>query len=439
MQIVADKSHRGTAQKAAGYAFIIRILSAGITYLSQILMARWMGVQEYGIYINVWVYVLLLGYVCNLGFAPASQRIVPEYRETGQDALLRGYLFGSRLFSIGLATAIGATGLLGLYFFGHLMTSHLVIPLYLGMFCLPLFGITDIQDGMSRSYNWTDIALVPTYLVRPLMILLVLAGGHAYGLPANAVTAMGGAIFACWFTGIVQYLALRHRLKGQIRPGPKQFAYRTWFKWSLPLFLAEGSHLMLGYIDVLVLEHYVSPADLAVYWAAAKTLALVSFVYFSVSAATAHRFSEYHVLGDHAKLAQLLSDGMRWTFFPSLVAVLGMLGDGQAAALAVRPAIHGRLYLYRHPLDWPAGAFGDRSFRAFPLDAWPSISVHRHLSRDLSGHSDPVSVACTAIWTCRGCHRQQRGTLSGINLALLHHQMAVGLPGLVLGQVSLIV
>ncbi len=329
MQIVADKSHRGTAQKAAGYAFLIRILSAGITYLSQILMARWMGVQEYGIYINVWVYVLLLGYVCNLGFAPASQRIVPEYRETGQDALLRGYLFGARLFSIGLATVIGAAGLLGLYFFGHLMTSHLVIPLYLGVFCLPLFGITDIQDGVSRSYNWTDIALIPTYLIRPLMILLVLAGGHAYGLPANAVTAMGGAIFACWFTGIVQYLALRHRLKGQIKPGPRQFAFKTWFRWSLPLFLAEGSYLMVGYTDVLVLEHFVSPAELAVYWAAAKTLALVSFIYFSVSAATAHRFSEYHVLGDHAKLAQLLSDAMRWTFYPSLAAVLGMLIMGK--------------------------------------------------------------------------------------------------------------
>ena len=35
----------------AGMAFAIRVASAGVTFLSQIALARWMGGFEFGIYV----------------------------------------------------------------------------------------------------------------------------------------------------------------------------------------------------------------------------------------------------------------------------------------------------------------------------------------------------------------------------------------------------
>jgi O-antigen/teichoic acid export membrane protein len=37
--------------------FLIRVFSAGLIYLSQILLARWMGSFEFGIYVYVWTLV----------------------------------------------------------------------------------------------------------------------------------------------------------------------------------------------------------------------------------------------------------------------------------------------------------------------------------------------------------------------------------------------
>ena len=40
-----------------------------------------------------------------------------------------------------------------------------------------------------------------------------------------------------------------------------------------------------------MLQQFRAPDEVAVYYAAAKTLALVSFIYYAVSATTAHRFN----------------------------------------------------------------------------------------------------------------------------------------------------
>jgi len=47
-----DASHNSIAQKVAGSAFLIRIVSAALVFGSQILFARWMGTFEFGIYVS---------------------------------------------------------------------------------------------------------------------------------------------------------------------------------------------------------------------------------------------------------------------------------------------------------------------------------------------------------------------------------------------------
>ena len=83
-------------RRLAGTIFIIRVVSAALAYLSQILLARWMGGSDYGVYVYVWTWVLLLGSMMDFGISASAQKIIPEYRTRGEHALLRGFLSGSR-------------------------------------------------------------------------------------------------------------------------------------------------------------------------------------------------------------------------------------------------------------------------------------------------------------------------------------------------------
>ena len=78
-------------QRMAGTAFIIRVASAAVVFLSQILLARWMGSFEFGIYVYVWTWLLLVGDIVHLGLPLTAQRHIPEYTQHGALDLLRGY------------------------------------------------------------------------------------------------------------------------------------------------------------------------------------------------------------------------------------------------------------------------------------------------------------------------------------------------------------
>ena len=91
-------------QRAAGGAFLIRIGSAAIAFLSQPLLARLMGSHEFGIYAYVWTWALLFGGLVDCGLSTAAQRFIPEYQGRGATALLRGFLTGSRWLATGAAT-----------------------------------------------------------------------------------------------------------------------------------------------------------------------------------------------------------------------------------------------------------------------------------------------------------------------------------------------
>src|SRR5262249_21128365 len=73
---LADASDHSAAQRAAGVAFLIRVASAVLVYFSQVLIARWIGQHEFGIYVYVWTWVLLIGALADFGLASAAQRFI---------------------------------------------------------------------------------------------------------------------------------------------------------------------------------------------------------------------------------------------------------------------------------------------------------------------------------------------------------------------------
>jgi O-antigen/teichoic acid export membrane protein len=324
-----DHSDSSRAQRAAGLAFAIRVASAALLYVTQVLFARWMGSFEFGVYVYVWTWVLLLGGVVDFGLASSAQRFIPEYTGTRQFDLLRGFLSGARWIVVALATAWAFLAALGIWLFGPWVHSYEVIPLYLACIALPVFTLGRIQDGIARSYDWINLALMPPYVIRSVLLIVVMGAAYAFKLPTDASTAMFAAVFTTWLTVIGQTIVMNRRLKSKVEPGPKAYRTRTWLAVSVPIFMVEGFYLLLTYADVIVLQQYRPPDEVAVYYAAAKTLALVAFVYFSVSAAVAHKFTEYHINGDKAQLSAFLADSIKWTFWPSLAATGIILALGK--------------------------------------------------------------------------------------------------------------
>lgn len=325
---LADGGDHSLAQRAASTAFVIRVASATVAYVTQILLARWMGGHEFGIYVYVWTWVMLIGAVADLGLASSAQRFIPDYAGRGASALLRGFLSGSRWLTFGIATAFAITGAGCIWLLRPWLDDHTIVPLAIACVCLPMYGVLHVQDGIARSYNWVGLALVPPYILRQIIVIAMMGAAWLAGFPTNAVTAVSVAAFAIWVTALGQAILLNRRLKHTVAPGEAAYDARRWFAVSVPMFAVDALYAMLMHVDVLILKQFRPAEDVAVYFAALKTLSLIAFVYFAVAAATAHKFAQYHAAGDRLRLEAFLRDAMRWTFWPSLAAALVILALG---------------------------------------------------------------------------------------------------------------
>ncbi len=325
--LIFSKDERGEAGRMSVIAFGIRIASAVIAFLSQVLLARWMGGFEYGIFVLVWTTMIIVGNLSCLGFHTSVIRFIPEYRERGMFEELRGVLLGSRLVVLGASTLVAAVGIVAVRLFSPSIEDYYVVPFLLGIICLPMLALSDMLQGIARANTWAFLALAPIYITRPILILAFMGLALALGYQPCAETAIIAAVLATYATTVSQLIRVTGRADGRVPAGPRRYPFASWFAVSLPIFLVESFFFLLTNADVLLVGLFMDPDKVAIYFATVKTLALVHFVYFAVKAGVAQRYAAF-THGDSSRLAAFARETVSWTFWPSVVMGIAVLALG---------------------------------------------------------------------------------------------------------------
>lgn len=340
-RLAASGGRVRATQQMAGAAFMIRVAGAGIVFVSQALLARWMGEHAFGNYVYVWTWLLLLGDLFHFGLPLTAQRYVPAYTEAGALPLLRGYLRASRWIVFLIGAAAGAIGLLMISLARGAFDRDLIVPLICGCVALPFFVLTFMSDALARSYDWVRLALLPAYIVRPLGLIVVIGVLHFAGLRVDDTSVLATLAIVSALVACAQTILLDRGIAGIVPRGPSQFALGEWLRTAAPIVLVWGMYTLLTSTDVLVLKHFRPAEDVGHYFAAAKIIALVSIINFSVGAAAAHQFTRLHVAGDHDGLSAYAADTVRLMFWPSLAVTLCVLALGRPLLMLFGPGFAG--------------------------------------------------------------------------------------------------
>ena len=242
----------------------------------------------------------------DLGLGSAAQRFIPEYTEHKSFALLRGFLGGSRWLALLFGTIAGAAGAIAV---------RALTPLH-----RPGDGRSAVHFLRGAAAVWR---LVGAERHRPLLQLgqsRIVAGLRA----ASALAA--GADGACLCARAADRRDHRDRRRRlcacQRRPRPSHRSQspagrrrRTRPEGLRGAHLADHLGADLPGRSVLLFAQLIPtsscssssarPNDVAIYYAAAKTIALVAFIYYSVAQTIAHKFVEYDVSGDRVAAHRL--------------------------------------------------------------------------------------------------------------------------------------
>lgn len=321
-----ERGEAGAARRLAAAAFAARVLNAGLGFATQILLARWMGERDYGIYAYLWVWLLVAGGVGSLGLPVAALKFVPDYGARDDMPGLRGFLRWSRGLAILPCVLASLAAALAIQAFVRNGEALLYAPAALvALVILPLYVLTDVQTGIARAYDFVDLGLAADYVLRPVLLLAFAGLVFAAGERGTAATMMVATLGSMAVTALVQGTLLQGRLGRIVPPGPVRIDLRRWASVSWPLLTVTAFTLLLGTTDVIVLKLFTGPEEIGIYFAATKIVAIASFVSYGVANTSAHRFATHSATGDRAALRRLAAETVRWTFWPTLAVALALI------------------------------------------------------------------------------------------------------------------
>lgn len=326
-----EDGHLGGVIRGAAFVMGIRVVGAAIALLSQVLLARWMGAFEYGIFAYVWVWVVVLGIVVPLGFGTSVLRFIPEYRSRARWARLAGFLRASLGVVLAVSAVTAALGLLLLWAFRGHIESYYFWPLVVALLCVPGFAVTDWQEGAARAFGWVNLAYIPPYIIRPLAIVAAAGTVLFFTGSATGLQVTLAALAATFATMLAQQIFFARRV-GRVVPSAKPaYHLRHWVAISTPLVLVEGLYLLMTNTDIVLLGYFVDPDEIGVYFAATRIANLMAFIFFSINALAVPKFAELHGAGKRAELQSFVHGVTQWNFWPTLAAGLFLLLIGKFA------------------------------------------------------------------------------------------------------------
>jgi O-antigen/teichoic acid export membrane protein/CelD/BcsL family acetyltransferase involved in cellulose biosynthesis len=434
----------GDVRRNALAVFTIRVASAGLLFLSQIILARWIGAEHYGTYVALWSLVLVLGGLSHCGLGVAMMRLVPEYLASNKFDLARGILRGGRILAF-LGGLISATvGGLIVWLLVPDLSKEMMMAITLALACVPMFALTEAQDGIGRGQSWTLAGVTPPYILRPLLVLAFAGAAYWADLPATAVTAIGAAALATAITALTQTMMIGRRIAETVPGGSSTFEFKDWFKVSLPLLAVAGSELILQNADVLMLHLLRSPGEVGIYYAAAKTTTLALFVHYAIGSAYSGRFADANARNDQSELKRLIHESVAWTFWPSLLVtvivlatgpyLLGLFGPGFKDAYPAMFIISVGLVVRAAtgPSEFVLNMLGRQSdcARSFMTAAAVSIALNLALV-PLFGMLGAATASATAFATAAILNWRTARRELGINLFVFGTDPASVAPGLV--------
>lgn len=307
--------------------FGARLFGAGLTFLVQVAIARFLGSDVLGEYLLVMAAVNIIAVVMPLGFETTGTYFAAQYRATGEGRLLRGFLTRGYLHIAICALLLLIIGAPVARLFGaagEVLASHWVPVWVLAIATAMVFVSGASLVGLKKPFA----GYFAETLFRPMLAIagfvVALASGVGESLtPMLWVLAAGYTVVAFGQMAILMRETKTIPLEESVRPDE----WRRWWHFAVPWIALVVVGEFFFDIDLLLLAGHLSREELAIFGVCTRVFSLVSFGVAAVYAVTMPDMFESQALKDvsgfHRKIgeANLVASALSLAL---LVIVLGL-------------------------------------------------------------------------------------------------------------------
>ncbi len=303
--------------KGASISFVGKIGGRFIFAISQIVLARMLGPDLFGLYALGWATFRLVGSIAPLGLNSGviryGSRFWPQDKSRLKDVVVKsivpssisGLLAGALIFALAplLEDLFNSPGLTAV-----LHGFAIAIPLFVIMrVCL---AVTQVWQRMQYSAIAEDIGQPAVDLL--LLIGVILLGG---GLLATV-----GAAVISWAFAMVLAIFFVFKIFPDIftTSRTKAVSYSEILIFSLPTAFAGTFTFLTSWADRLLLGIFATTADVGIYQALAQPALIIAIILRSLNAIFTPMIANLYQLGEIDRLKEMFKVSTKWGIYLSI-------------------------------------------------------------------------------------------------------------------------
>jgi O-antigen/teichoic acid export membrane protein len=311
---------------AAG-TMALKIISLGLGFFINVILARLLGVKDYGAYALSLSWAGLLGVPAVMGLDVFLIRKISIYHTQREWSLIRGALIWANKISW-----VSSFSLVGLAILGILISRNQMEPAVFETFCIAMFLIplttsARIRQAILQGLNKIILGQMPEQIIFPILFIALSSSIWLFSAESfSPQTVMCLRLSAMGITLVFGVFLLRKVLAENVKSATPQFKTTEWFKIAITMFWMSGANVINSYCDSIMLGAFRGSAEVGLYTVATSGAFLVSLILAGVNISLSPIVAALYSKNNMKKLQEVVEKSARWVFLSGwIVGILVMI------------------------------------------------------------------------------------------------------------------
>jgi len=317
---------RGTFAWNTAGTFLLKVASAGLSFLISLILARRLGAVGYGAYSYAIALVGLLAIPAIMGLDRLLIRNIASYQVQSAWGMMKGLLRWANGMALILSLAIAALSFLAGITFAKGMDRQMLSAFLVALILLPILTLTRLRQASLQGLHKIIPGQLPELLLQPALFIILLMASYLSlrrGLSVELVLLLHITAAVCAF--VVGAWLLYTNLPQDVRMATPTYHKQTWIVSATPLFLFAAMQTVNSQADIILLGAIKGAKAVGIYSAANRLAALISVILIAVNTPLAPTVARLYAEGDMKRLQEVITKTVRLITLVSLPLAGSML------------------------------------------------------------------------------------------------------------------
>jgi O-antigen/teichoic acid export membrane protein len=321
-----NQSLKNKLLKGAAGSFGLKVSSSGLTFITSILFARFLGTVGLGTYSYAITCANLLGIPATLGIDQLMIREMAIYKSKSEWKLMGGLLRWANL--IVLASSIVFAIVAGVIVWNLKINSEpeIVWAVILAMITIPIISLRSLRLGAMKGLHRIVLGQMPDSLFAPILIIAITSACYwLFSDSFNVFWVLIVKIVATLITFFIGSVWLWRSLPEPAKQIKPEYRSRQWLFNALPFMFLGTVQLINSRIDIIMLGEMKDVKAVGIYTVIIGITELTVFIHHAANSVLGPTIAALYSEGKLKQLEKIIRKSIFIVFSISLLIGLTMI------------------------------------------------------------------------------------------------------------------